>query len=378
MRNPFSYGSLVAGDQFCNRLQEMAELRKAVDDGLHLFLYGERRTGKTSLLYRLRDSLPPEDYIIIFVDVWTVDSEEMFAKRCAAAYLTAFERKPETLLRTAKEWISGLAPELTVGPDGMPALTFRSVARGTDAGPLLTEILHIPRRIAERHPEKQILVVFDEFQRIREFDTGQIERTLRSAVQEQGDIAYIFCGSRKHLIREMFLNEESPLFRSAAHFPIGNIGSEHWEPYIVERFRRTGKKISSELIRRLVSLSEGHPFYTQMLAHAVWGIVDDTVKPSDIDEAVSILLDREQYAYGEMWNALPLSARNMMRAIVTEAPLTTPYTAEIGKRYELKSPSTAQRAIKYLVTNDIVENTENGYIVIDRFFRLWVERRVML
>ncbi len=50
MRNPFQYGGIVAGDSFCNRGQEKADLLRAMENGEKLFVYSERRLGKTSLV----------------------------------------------------------------------------------------------------------------------------------------------------------------------------------------------------------------------------------------------------------------------------------------------------------------------------------------
>ena len=53
MVNPFKYGGIVGADAFCNRTQELKDLSRAMQNGDRLFLYSERRLGKTSLIKRV-------------------------------------------------------------------------------------------------------------------------------------------------------------------------------------------------------------------------------------------------------------------------------------------------------------------------------------
>ncbi len=43
MQNPFTYGGIVGGDDFCNRTEEIRDLVQAGLNGEMLFLHGERR-----------------------------------------------------------------------------------------------------------------------------------------------------------------------------------------------------------------------------------------------------------------------------------------------------------------------------------------------
>jgi hypothetical protein len=79
MTNPFQYGAVVAGDAFCNRRSEQRDLLRAVENGEKLFVYAERRLGKTSLVRTVLDSLSQKRFIGVYVDLWPTDSEASFA-----------------------------------------------------------------------------------------------------------------------------------------------------------------------------------------------------------------------------------------------------------------------------------------------------------
>src|SRR5690606_28769328 len=105
------------------------------------------------------------------------------------------------------------------------------------------------------------IMVFDEFQQIATYEDDLIERQLRSSIQHHSKVAYLFLGSRKHLLQSMFLEQSRPLYRSAMHYPIGPIAAKHWKPFIATRFRKAHKQFDDELIEQLCLRTQGHPFY---------------------------------------------------------------------------------------------------------------------
>ena len=63
-------------------------------------------------------------------------------------------------------------------------------------------------------------MVFDEFQQVLEYGTDLVERKLRSVMHHHRQVACLFLGSRKHLILEMVLDRNRPLYRAGGHYPL--------------------------------------------------------------------------------------------------------------------------------------------------------------
>jgi hypothetical protein len=271
---------------------------------------------------------------------------------------------------------SGLTPALTVDDTGKPQLTFANVHREAET-PVLSEVLAAPGKMAEATPGKQVLVVFDEFQQIRNFKDDRIERILRSEVQKHEKVAYIFCGSRKHMLRDMFLKSGSPLYRSAAHYPIGYIAGEHWSPFIKERFEMKGIPLSDSIITEILSLTEGHPYYTQMICDILWDSCEPVHEPGEdvLSEALETLLSRESQGFNAIWESLHSNAKKMLIAAAFEKPLEQPFSARIVSRYSFTNPSSARNGLDYLVTHDILESSDGTHYISDRFMVLWLWRR---
>ncbi|HNW82662.1 MAG TPA: ATP-binding protein [bacterium] len=377
MRNPFSFGVAVTGESFCNRTQEMIDLRKAIDSSRKLFIYGERRLGKTSLLKKVVFSLPQDEYISVYIDVWKCITEDDFTRSCASAFTMAYETGTDKILQMAKNLFGSFSPSVTIDSEGKPVLTFGMIPK-TLKNTALEEVLSIPAKIADKYPEKQVVVIFDEFPQIRSFESDRAERVLRSVIQNHEDIAYFFCGSRKHIIREMFTNKSSPLYRSAAHYPIGYISLDHWNPFIKNQFSNGGKSITDQCVAEIFKKTEGHPFYTQMLCSLCFELCEknEIAESSIVEEALEILMQREQHAFMSEWENLSASDKKLMLAFAKEKQIISPYSSVIIEKYGLPAASTVQRIIKKLMEKDIIDfNEEGGYFIVDKFLSAWILKK---
>jgi len=374
MRNPFRYGGVVGEAAFCNRERELADVRRAMENGDKLFIHAERRMGKTSLVRRALDGLDPARVRAAYVDLWPTDGEPAFTAATAKALTEAFSTTTDQLLRTAKRLFSRLNPSVTVDAEGRAQVSF-GVREGEGLEPRLDEVLRAPAALAAQG-RARVVVVFDEFQQLAEYDSDAVERKLRSAVQTHDEVAYLFLGSRKHLIQTMFLDEARPLYRAAGHYPLGPIADDHWLPFVRERFEDADKRIDDARVRTVCRLTEGHPFYTQHLCHALWELCEPGASVTDalIEQGVNLLLERESYAYTTLWDSLSLNQRRFLQGLAHEPAGAKPFSADFLRTYGLGTASNAQRAAEALLVRDVVDRDNGAYVITDRFFRVWIQR----
>lgn len=378
MNNPFSYGGIVKGETFCNRITEQKDLIRAVENSEKLFIHGERRIGKTSLLKAVIQKIEKNSGICFYIDVWKCLDEDDFSRVCASAFAEYAFKEKQSVVERLKTLFAGITPSFSVDEAGKPSVTLLR-ARSDKPGPFVDEILKAPQRVRAIEPDRPILVVFDEFQQIREISGLKLEQIIRSRVQEQQNVAYFFCGSRTSLLKKMFLEKSSPLYRSSGHYPIESISPNHWKPFIKTEFTTTGKSITAETITALVEATGGHPFYTQMLCSSLWDITDNTVSVSDLESATDLLLDRESSTYITLWNALPEQPRKMLRALAMENPLFKPTSGKTVQTHGFASPSSSKSALTYLIDRDhAAQNKDGGYFLVDRFLGMWCRRNLTL
>jgi energy-coupling factor transporter ATP-binding protein EcfA2 len=374
MTNPFQYGSVVTGEAFCNRKQELKDVVRAMQNGDKLFIYAERRSGKTSLIQQALAKLPKTKYLTVYVDLWPTDTSEAFVTAVARAVTTASAGTAKTMLNVAQSFFQLIIPSITLSPEGKPRIEF-GMRHTENVKPELEEVLAAPPKIAAER-NQQAVIVLDECQQILQYESDLVERQLRSIVQFQEKVSYVFLGSRKHLIQKMFLEKSRPLYRSAGHYPLPPIQERDWIPFIQTRFTDAGKDIEEDAIHAICRLTQGHPFYTQHLCHALWELAEPGARVSDqlLQQAVDLLLDRENFAYTTLWDSLSRNQQRFLKGLANEGPHVKPFSSAFTRRYGLRSASNAQRAAEGLLERDVIDPENGSYGIVDRFLRIWIQR----
>lgn len=373
MINPFQYGGIVGPEAFCNREQERHDLTRAATNGDQLLIVAERRLGKTSLVKHVLSDLPKKDFLPIYVDLWATNTASSFVKKAAKAIAEAAATRRDKLLETSKELFRHLAPSLTLDESGNPSIQF-GARSGIEREPEIEDVLEAPARLAAKR-NRRVVVVYDEIQQIMDYGDDTVERMLRSHVQRHERIAYFFLGSRKHYVQRLFQNRNRPLYQSAGFYPLGPIHTADWTPFVQERFEAAGKPMARAHIEALCALTDGHPFYTQHLAHAVWEITSEgeAVTEDTLREALGVLLRRVSYAYMVQWESLTSNQQKFLRGLAAEPAPAKPFAQAFSKRFDLAG-SSAHRAAKGLLERDLIDREGEGFVISDRFFRLWIER----
>ena len=97
------------------------------------------------------------------------------------------------MIETAKHLFTRLVPSVTLDDEGKPSVSF-GAATPRKAELELEEVLQAPAAIAARE-KRRVAVVFDEVQRILDYESDLVERKLRSVIQHQSDVCYLFLGA---------------------------------------------------------------------------------------------------------------------------------------------------------------------------------------
>jgi hypothetical protein len=64
-------------------------------------------------------------------------------------------------------------------------------------------------------------------------------------------------------------------------------------------------------------------------------------------------------------------------AFAKEGSVKEPFSGEFLSKYNLKSPSSIQRAMKTLLKQEVIVFYNDSYIIYDVFFSLWLMRNVI-
>lgn len=108
-------------------------------------------------------------------------------------------------------------------------------------------------------------MVFNEFQEIANWDHGEVERQMRAHFQTHNDVAYVFMGSKRHLMMDIFRNKNRPFYRFGKRFPLEKIPDEDFAEFILDKFRKGSFIVSNETIDEILNKTESHPYYTNFM-----------------------------------------------------------------------------------------------------------------
>lgn len=374
-RNPFIYGGRVTGETFCNRQKEIRELLSDIKARQHVMLFSQRRFGKTSLVWRVLAEARKSGAIPVYVDLYPVSSSaefiELYAKAIAEA-LSGYEK--------AMKLLKGLFSRLylSMGLDGMGNPQWSVGFDRTMEKESLDEVLMAFEAYLKR-AKKSGVVVFDEFQQIAETNGRKMEARLRSAIQTHERVSYLFVGSRKHLMQDIFSNPNRPFYRGAKIFPLAKIGPDEFSAFIKERFGDAKMLIGEKAVRAVLEATESHPYYTQYLCHILYDIAEGSrIREDDVPKALDLLISREATAYMNTWDLLTLRQRQALVSLAETSPGESPFRSEALQRFGMSQPAVMMRALNSLMEKDLVDKEDGNYLIIDVFFKRWIRTYISL
>ena len=375
--NPFIYGEEVEGENFCNRLEEIKELLSEIESFQNILIYSPRRYGKTSLIKEVFKKLKRKGFLTVYIDLYPAISENDFARISLKSISQVIGGTKGNVIKRLKDYLKQIATSLflTFSEDGTPSIGVN--LSKTEILPAIDDLFNgLYAYIKSKN--KPATVVFDEFQQLGELENNRVEKMLRSIIQKHRQMSYIFMGSKKHLIYDMFNNPNRPFYKSTRHFPLQTIEKPVFSRFIKQKFIKSGIQLEKDVPETIVDRAESHPYYTQMLAHVVWQLTSDrkTASLEDVQTGIRKILEREEPAFNNLWDNLTLKQRRLLMAICLRNEEDKIYSVEFIDKYNLGSGSTVQRGIKSLINKSILDKEEEKIFINDIFFKRWLRTRM--
>jgi len=366
---PFKYGCVVGADFFCPRPQLQKRLSEYVKDGQNVVLVGERRMGKTSLVFAASKGL--RGYRMLYVDLLNIRTVSDFCNRVATA--AAQMGNKDSFSSRAIRFISRLRPTLSVDPDnGMPVI---SVDTRTAEDPRsMSDVVSLIERFAK---DEKLFVVFDEFQEIRKLDASeQILALLRSRIQLLQDTCFVFSGSVRADMVSIFTDPTSAFYKSALTLEVSNIPDEDFTPFLIRRFASGKRKANADFVRHILDFANRTTGDVQQLCAAVWSTTDDgqQLQESDLSIAMQDIFATEG---GQFEFQTAKLTRFQLKALVALAKFggDKVYSADFLQRSEMPSTATLTKALKRLMDDRLVYCYHKSYRFFNPFFRAWLINR---
>ena len=351
----------------------MSDIRNVLDGGNNVLLYGPRRYGKSSLVGELFSDIRAGGGICAELNMMDVASLDDFIVRFSRVVYR--ELAPVSgALNLVAGFFRRMSPSVGLDNEGKPELRL-AFASGRATLENLRDVLQLPEKLCDG--KRRIVLAIDEFQEVAGLGLGaQFERTMRSVVEKQQCVSYVFLGSKTHILERMFSQKSRPFYNSAQKFLLQRPPADESAAFLVDRFSSVGLKLNGRLAEDMVRKVDNVPYYLQALGswtfNAVSGRESSDVEACDVDEGFEALYAAERILLEDTFRAHPETQRLLMRALAVEP--TERFDTAYRLRNGLASTSTVNTALRRLVADSTIEKTASGYVLSDPLLSYHLKR----
>lgn len=370
--NPFILEPYRSKELFCDREKETEEILRHITNGRNITLISPRRLGKTGLIFRVFEEIRAKalPFETIYVDISDTLSLEDFIMAISEAI--ALRLKKQQKISAFFRSLKNVRPMLGWDPlSGSPQVSF-SFSDDNQKQNTLKDVLDY----LENAPQK-ILLAIDEFQQIREYDGINMEAVLRKHIQHLHNVRFIYCGSKKHTMTDMFTNAKKPFYESTSFCYLTKLPVPVYAAFIKSLFVSAGKAIDDDSIDYILQWTKVHTYYTQRLCNEVFSLSGDTIDRNLINKAIQGILDAEKERFREIRRLITRSQWKMLKAIASEGEVSQITSSSFLSRHGISSGPTALRNIKALTDKELVlaTNREDAtcYSVYNVFLSRYLE-----
>lgn len=377
MKNPFVYGEIVTGENFANRKDEIKELTRDLKDCEKIFLISPRRYGKTSLIMNVLTKLRKAGVYTVYIDLYKATSLHKLLELYSRQIAQTVESRLERAIRFIKEVLPGLRPRVTIDAEGNPSIGIDYVRNKRETLRFLDEIYNLPQKLALKK-KKNFVIVFDEFQEIRNFNGESIEKSMRASFQHQRNVGYLFAGSKKHILNDMVYNKNRAFYKIGKVMNLNKIERAEFRKFLQKKFKNTGFVLEKGVVDKVLDLAKDSPYNAQFLCHKLWDTNLDKkkIRISDVEIALGKILSEETPFYLSLWDSLTLHQRNVLRAIANFGGEKI-FSQEFITANDIGPSSTLQTSVTLLIKKEIIEKNNGVYEITDVFFKEWIKREIL-
>ena len=262
-----------------------------------VILHGQRRTGKTSVLYRLGDVLK-ETHVAVLVD--------MQGKPARGEVDFLFSIADDVVYALEQQGIEAPLPDRKDFEEA-PEFYFRS------------------RFIRSLYPmlgKRNLLLMFDEFEELQSRVVegklkSEIFQFLRNLMQHEEKTDFIFSGT--HKLEELGSEYWSVLFNTAIYKRVTFLSSTEVRRLMIEPIAKYNLEYDPMAVDAVIRLAAGHPYFTQILLHEVIAYHNETqrayITAADIEQSMERVMERGEAHFKYIWTESTPTEQKVMRLL---------------------------------------------------------------
>ena len=369
--NPFLIAGYYSPAFFCDREKETQKLIEALSNNRNVTLISPRRIGKTGLIHHTFYTLKEQNTNVycFYLDIFSTQNLRDFVQLFGKSVIGKLDDFSEKMIKNLSAFFKSFRPTLTFDAvTGEPVVSLDLQPQESEQS--LQEIFEYLKK-----SNKTIYIAIDEFQQIIEYPEKGIEALLRSHIQFLPNVHFIFAGSKKHLMNEIFSSAQRPFYQSTQKIGLKELPIATYRSFAVHLFANYNKTLDSNVFDYVYKLMFGHTWYIQIILNYLFSSKTNTYTEQTVNEIVCDILEEENATYKTYCEMITKGQLRVLRAIAAERRVAEPFEHNFMKKHSLTAASSLRLALKSLTEKTLLIKDEEGfYCVYDRFFSLWLEK----
>ncbi len=359
--NPFPT-TLASGEAFCNRKHELKRLQYNFTHKIPTLLVSPRRYGKTSLALKAFEQIK---WPYAHIDLYKALSEEDIARFLLTGIgqlLGKIEKTPKKLIKVATEFFAGFQLKLAIEKIGLSVEFARKNKKPVD-----TILSALEKLDAYAKKIKVNVIIFlDEFQIVSEVAKNTaVEAAIREAVQKASHVTYVFSGSNRHLIEEMFNDKKRPFYKLCDTITLGRIEENDYKTYINKAAKKQWRQeLKENVLETIFKLTERHSYYVNKLCSLLCQKTGVPIE-NDVEYCWSEYVAESKSSIERELSLLTLNQRRLLIHLSNEEGIIEPFSKQYTQEWDISATS-SHRAMQSLLEKDyILVDSKGQYCVLD-------------
>lgn len=371
--NPFVVTGKIPAELFCDRVKESAELTKALLNENNVVVTSQRRMGKTALVDHVFETAEIADnYFTINTDILHTTCLRELIYTLGTSVFDRVASKSDKMRRLFISTLRSLSASFGYDPvQNTPTFDIK-LGDINQADYTLKEIFEFIEQA-----DRRCLLVIDEFQQITRYPEKNVEALLRTHIQHCGNANFVFAGSQRTVLSEMFLSSLRPFYQSARLMSLDAIDIDVYKQFALDLFLKGGKAIDADAIERAYCAFRGVTLYVQRIMKDAYAATPagSTCDIETVEKLIDSFVDENDYRIRELLAYISEPQKEVLYAVHAEGEVKSISSAAFTRKHRLKSPSATQSAVQKLLDTDILTRNERVYSVADPLLTLWLNRR---
>ena len=223
--------------------------------------------------------------------------------------------------------------------------------------------------------KRKLVVIIDEFSDLEKYNGRTIEKVLRSEIQNQNHIGYIFSGSEQSIMLSMIRDRKRAFYKLGRIMELGPIKRPAYTLFIQKWLRKGGYEATKEDLARVFEIGDDVPYNIQRLCNVMWDSASESlrIKPSLIETLPLIIAKQDSPHYEMLWRSAS-QAQKVLLIGMSKDPSAKPFSKNFQLRHGIGPSSSIKASLDSLLKKGILFKTLEGkYRFADLFMPYWID-----